>query len=268
MRFLQTAAKWGVRPKRELMRSVHTGVRTRVYEIKSDVPDGIRGMVLEDFTVPDVQPGQLLLKVNACAVMFPDLLRVAGRYQRQPLLPYTPGGSIGEVVGEVIDVGDVSDSDSTFRIGDRVLTKLDDAVGGGGFATHCVAETAATRLCPAGFSDEQAAGFSYAYGTAYYGLVQKAQVKRGEHVLIMGAGGTVGLAAVQIAKILGATVIATAGTEEKLSVLRIQGADHCINHSKVPEFRDTVKQLTGGIALITYNLCFACSLALQCFTVG
>eukprot|EP00752_Nemacystus_decipiens_P008741 g7802.t1 len=170
--------------------------------------------------LPQPGAGEVAIAVSACAVNFPDLLVVQGKYQIKPKLPFAPGG---EVAGVVTAVGEGS---SRFRVGDRVVA----FVGSGGFATDLIAKENGVAPLPPGMDFVTASSFLVAYGTADYALRVLANLRRGELVLILGASGGVGLAAVQLAKAVGATVIAAASTAEKLRVCQASGADLLLNY--------------------------------------
>jgi len=174
--------------------------------------------------------GQVKVAIEARGVAFTDVLMVAGEYQVKPELPFIVGG---EGAGRVLEVGPGVEN---LRVGDAVLTP------GGCVEQVNVAASRVTRL-PAGVNLEAAAAFRSNYATAYYAM-QRAQMQAGETLLVHGAAGGVGLAAVDIGKLYGATVIATAGSDAKLEVVRQMGADHLINYTG--GFRDAVKELTGG----------------------
>lgn len=205
-------------------------------ELSNDV--SIIRMERRDIAPPG--PGEVRIALKACAVNFTDILMIQGKYQHKPELPFIPGT---EAAGDIVKVGE----------GVTGL-QVDEAVGvgmrSGGFAESIVVPASAVRPIPTGFGYEEAAAYVSAYLTAYVALVRRAAVQEGETVLVHGAAGGVGLAAVEVAKILGATVIATASTEEKLEVVRSKGADHTINYSlpegKMGGFREQVKDLTGG----------------------
>lgn len=183
---------------------------------------------------PDPGPNEIKVAVTARGVQFVDVLMVAGEYQTKPPLPFIPGG---EGAGTVIAVGsDVSE----FAVGDAVMTRHPP----GSYAEQATIPAEAALHVPKTMSLEQAAGFRSAYTTAYHALVQRAQLQPGEVLLVHGATGGIGLAAVQVGKVLGATVIATSGSDEKLGVVKANGADHVINYSD--GFRDQVKALTDG----------------------
>ncbi len=183
---------------------------------------------------PDPGPGEIKVAIAARGVQFVDVLMVAGEYQTKPPLPFIPGG---EGAGTVLAVGkDVTD----FKVGDAVMTRHPP----GAFAEMGTISADAALPVPDGLSVEQAAGFRSAYTTAYHALVQRGRLQAGEALLVHGAAGGIGLAAVQVGKLLGATVIATSGSDEKLAVVAANGADHTINNTD--GFRDRVKELTDG----------------------
>lgn len=183
---------------------------------------------------PAPGPGEIKVALAARGAQFVDVLMIAGEYQTKPPLPFIPGG---EAAGEVVAVGpDVED----FAVGDQVMTRHSP----GAFAELATIPESAALPVPNGMSLVQAAGFRSAYSTSYHALVQRARLQPGEVLLVHGAGGGIGLAAVQIGKVLGATVIATGGSDEKLAVVKANGADHVVNYSD--GFRDRVKELTDG----------------------
>jgi NADPH:quinone reductase len=188
---------------------------------------------LEDIDLPPPGPDEVRLRIRAASVNFPDLLMVQGKYQHKPELPFVVGG---ERAGEVMAVGS---NVTRFRPGDRV-------VGGsvtGAFAEECLLSASALRPIPEGADDATAAGFTTAYLTAYVSLVRRANLQPGETLVAHGAAGGVGLAAVDLGHVLGATVIATASTEEKRALLQQYGANHVL---PAAGFREAVKCLTGG----------------------
>jgi NADPH2:quinone reductase len=198
-------------------------------------------------------PRDVVVAVRAAAVGWVDLLMTSGQYQHAPALPYTPGlesaGVVawkGPAAGDAIDVGDRVIVDGLL-VGPR---SLGDHQRWGGFASWVVAPVEALHAVPAPLSFEQAAGLLGAYETAYHALVARGRVRAGETVLVHGASGATGLAAVEVAKLLGARVIATGRSEGKLAVVRDHGADHTVvvadDAGGVRRFRDDVKALTGG----------------------
>ena len=190
---------------------------------------------VESLPLPQPGPGEVRLRVHAAGVNFPDTLIIQGKYQFRPQLPFTPGS---EVAGEVDALGE---GVTSARVGDRVIAFLNV----GGYATHAVAQAAQLIPMPPELSYEQAAAFVLASGTSYHALVDRAQLRAGETLLVLGAAGGVGLSAVQIGKALGARVIAAAGSAEKLELCRQSGADESINYSS-EDLRERLKALTAG----------------------
>ena len=190
---------------------------------------------LEEKPAPQPAKGEVLIDVKAAGVNFPDLLTVQGKYQIKPPLPFIPGT---EVAGVVTAVGE---SVTRRKVGDKVIATSQI----GGFAEQCVAPEYATIEMANSMSFPQAAGFSITYGTSYYALKQRANLQAGETVLVLGAAGGVGIATIQIAKAMGAKVIAAASSEEKLDFACEAGADMRINYSNEP-LKDKIKELTGG----------------------
>lgn len=187
-------------------------------------------LVLKDVPTPVPGAGDVRIKLRARGVSFADVLRIAGTYHIKTKPPFIPGG---EAAGEIVEVGPGVDG---FAIGDRVLC-------GGGFAEETVQAAGSLIKLPEHVGFEAAASFRSNYTTAYYAL-QRARLKPGETLLVHGAAGGVGLATVDMGKLLGARVIATARSEERLAVCRKLGADHAIDYSG--GFRDQVLALTDG----------------------
>ncbi|MGE5339653.1 MAG: NADPH:quinone oxidoreductase family protein [Gemmatimonadota bacterium] len=195
-------------------------------------PDRLRLAELAD---PQPKPGEVRVRVGAAGVNYPDALIVQKKYQVQPPLPFIPGA---EVAGTIDAIGaGVTDR----AIGQRVVA----FVALGGFADMVCADARRTIPLPAGVSDEVAAGFTLTYATSQHALADRAQLKEGETLLVLGAGGGVGLAAVELGKLAGARVIAAAGTDEKLAACRAAGADELINYASA-DLRDAIKATTGG----------------------
>ncbi|MEP7121294.1 MAG: NADPH:quinone oxidoreductase family protein [Byssovorax sp.] len=233
------------------------GRRVVVSAFAESPPEAIdHNLTLEPMAAPDLAalgPRDVVVAVRSAAVGWVDLLMTSGQYQHMPHPPYTPGL---ESAGEIVWVG--HEVRGEIAIGDRVL--VDGFLAGprslgayqayGGFATYVVAPIEAARRIPAALSYDQAAALLGSYETAYHGLITRGRLQAGETALIHGASGATGLAAVQVAKILGAKVIATGRSDKKLAVVKEQGADHVINckgeGAAVRPFRDEVKQLTGG----------------------
>jgi NADPH2:quinone reductase len=190
---------------------------------------------LETFASPPLKPGEVRVAIHAAGINFPDILMAAGEYQLKPELPFTPGV---EAAGEV---SEIADGVAGVAIGDRVILKMRH----GGYVDEAVVESVQLTPLPSNFDYAQGATFLAAHGTAHHALVDRGQVRPGEVLLVHGAGGGVGLAAVEIGKMLGATVIAAASSEDKLAVAREKGADHLLLYAREP-FRDGVKRITDG----------------------
>lgn len=184
---------------------------------------------------PPLKPAEVRIAVASAGVNFPDILQIAGKYQMKLAPPFTPGA---EVAGTVLEVGSKV---SHLRVGDAVTAMIPF----GGYASECVANAAGVLGLPAAFDLKQAGGFPLVYGTSYHALVQRGQLKAGETLLVLGAAGGVGLAAVQIGKLLGARVIAAASSEEKRALCLANGADAVIDYSSA-SLKDAVKALTKG----------------------
>jgi len=193
-------------------------------------------LVVESMDDPVAGPQQLLVDVSAAAVIFPDTLMLEGKYQYSAAPPYVPGG---EVAGVVIGVGD---GVTGWSVGDRVLGALGAT---GGYAELAAISAASAQRLRESVDFAAAAGLNYAYGTTLYALQHRGALREGETLLILGAGGSVGLSAVEIGKIMGARVIAAASTEEKLDVCRQRGADETINYS-IEDLKNRAKELTDG----------------------
>jgi NADPH2:quinone reductase len=194
-------------------------------------PENLR---LESFASVPLAPGQVRVAVHAAGINFPDILMAAGEYQLKPELPFVPGV---EAAGEVVETAGVNG----IAAGDRVMIKLRH----GGYADEAVVTPAQLTPLPSRFEYAEGAVFLAAHGTAYHGLVDRAQLTASEVLLVHGAGGGVGLAAVELGKLIGATVIAAASSEAKLAVAQARGADHGVLYGREP-FRDAVKRITDG----------------------
>lgn len=192
-------------------------------------------LVIEDVPSPKMGDRGVKIRVKAAGLNFPDTLIIEGKYQLQPPMPFSPGG---ELAGEVIEVGDKV---TRFKPGDRVAA----LTGFGAFAEEVVAPESNLLPVPDNMPDEKAAGFMMVYGTSYYALKQRANLQPGETLLVLGASGGVGLAAVELGKAMGAKVIAAASSSEKLRIAKDAGADELINYTDEP-LKDAVKKLTKG----------------------
>ncbi|WP_366555639.1 NADPH:quinone oxidoreductase family protein [Aquibaculum sediminis] len=190
---------------------------------------------LDEIAAPEPGPGEIAIAVEAAGVNFADTLIIRGKYQEKPPFPFAPGL---EVAGTVAALGEGVD---TFRIGDPVM----GIPGHGGYAEVAVAKASDVFHRPAGFDAAIAAGFPITYGTAHGALVWRAGLQAGETLLVHGAAGGTGLAAVEVGKALGATVIATAGSADKLAIAQEHGADHLIDYRE-EDLRARVKEITGG----------------------
>ena len=198
-------------------------------------PTGIEALAWTELPTPVPGPGQVLIEIRAASLNFPDLLIVQNKYQIKPPLPFVPGS---EYAGVVRAVGT---GVAHLQPGQNVACLS----GTGGFGTHTLAPAALCMPLPEAFSHVDAAAFIMTYATSHHALIDRAQLKAGETVLILGAAGGVGTAAIQIAKAAGATVIAAASTDEKCALCTSLGADATINYSQ-DGFRETIKRLTDG----------------------
>lgn len=189
---------------------------------------------LETFASVPLAQGQVRVAIRAAGINFPDILMVAGEYQLKPELPFTPGV---EAAGEVTEVDGVAG----VTVGDRVIVKMRH----GAYSDEAVVARSQLTPMPSTFDFAEGATFLAGHGTAYHALIDRGQIKPGEVLLVHGAGGGVGLAAVEMGKMLGATVIAAASSEEKLAVAQARGADHLVLYGREP-FREAVKRITDG----------------------
>ena len=200
--------------------------------VRLGLPDDLELNALPD---PTAGPGEVVIEVHAAPLNFPDVLMIQGKYQMRPDLPFTPGA---EVAGIVTAVGE---GVKHLQVGERVAS----FVQLGGFAQQVAAPASATFPLPDGVEFAEGAALPLAYGTSAHALLDRAELKEGQILLVLGASGGVGLAAVQIAKALGARVIAAASSDEKLELCRQNGADDTINYS-TQDLRAAIKELTGG----------------------
>lgn len=198
-------------------------------------PTGIDALNWNSLPTPRPQAGQVLIEIRAASLNFPDLLIVQNKYQMKPALPFVPGSEYAGVVSEV------GEGVSHLKVGQRVACLS----GTGGFATHTVANASLCMPLPDNFDFVDAAAFIMTYATSYHALVDRAQTKAGETVLVLGAAGGVGTAAIQIAKAVGARVIAAASNQEKCTLCRQLGADATIDYTK-ENLREAIKSLTQG----------------------
>ncbi|HET7410135.1 MAG TPA: NADPH:quinone oxidoreductase family protein [Paracoccaceae bacterium] len=199
-------------------------------------------LVVEEVPAPEPGPGQLRIRVEAAGVNFPDGLIIENKYQFKPPLPFSPGG---EVAGTVAAVGPEVEG---FAVGDRVMA----GTLHGGFAEECLADADRTVKLPPEFDLKVAAAIGLVYGTSYHALFDRGGMTEADTVLVLGAAGGVGLAAVELAHAIGATVIAAASTDEKLAVCREHGADHLINYAR-DDLRARLKEVAPDGPTIVYD---------------
>lgn len=192
-------------------------------------------LVVED--LPDLAPGagEVTIDIMAAGVNFPDVLVIQNKYQFKPALPFTPGNELAGVVRAV------GDGVHGFAAGDRVFAFVPQ----GAFAQQVAVPASAVMKIPDTMDFDTAAALTLTYGTSHHAVVDRAQLKAGETLLVLGAAGGVGLAAIEIGKALGARVIAAASTDEKLAICREHGADDTINYS-TEDLREGIKRTTGG----------------------
>lgn len=202
-------------------------------------PVGVEALQWKELPTPTPGPGEVLIAIEAASLNFPDLLIVQNKYQMKPALPFVPGS---EYAGVVQAVGD---GVKHLKVGQKVACLS----GTGGFGTHTLAPAALCMPLPDGFPAVDAAAFIMIYATSWHALMDRAALKAGETVLVLGAAGGVGTAAIQLAKAAGARVIAAASSDDKCALCRELGADETINYSvHAPDgsLREEIKRLTGG----------------------
>ncbi|MFQ3457190.1 NADPH:quinone oxidoreductase family protein [Bradyrhizobium sp. UFLA01-814] len=197
---------------------------------------GIDELVYDETTPPAIEAGTIRISVRAAGVSFANLLFIAGKHQNRPSIPFVPGTEIGGVVSEI-----APDVRTDLKIGDRVCAGLPS----GGFAEEAIVDAANVFRIPDSLSFEGSTLFPTIYATAYAGLKWRANLQSGETLLVHGAAGASGLAAVEVGRALGATVIATAGGERKIEAAKRFGADHAIDY-RTGGFRDRVLEITSG----------------------
>jgi NADPH2:quinone reductase len=206
----------------------------------------MKAVLCKEYGLPDslvlaeVEPlrpgkGQVVISVKACGVNFPDTLIIQGKYQIKPDMPFTPGSEIAGIVKEV------GEGVEHVQVGEHVIA----FTGMGGFAEEVATDAAKLIKMPSGMDFATAAAFTLVYGTSHHALKDRAQLKPGETLLVLGAAGGVGLAAVELGKVMGAHVIAAASSAEKLAVCQQHGADELINYS-TEDLKERVRALTRG----------------------
>lgn len=199
-------------------------------------------LVVEEVESLHPEKDQVVISVKACGVNFPDTLIIQGKYQFKPSFPFSPGGEVAGIIKET------GEDVKHLQVGDNVFAMP----GWGGFAEELVVNANRTFKMPPNMDYTVAASLMYTYGTSYHALKDRAQLKAGETLLVLGAAGGVGLAAVNLGKIMGARVIAAASSDEKLALCKEYGADGLINYSK-EDLRESLKTLTGGGVDVIYD---------------
>lgn len=197
-------------------------------------------LVLTDLPSPKPEAGQVLIDVKAAGVNFPDVLIIQNKYQFKPALPFAPGGEVAGVVKEL------GAGVTNVKVGDRVMA----STGFGGFAEQVCAPAARCIPFPQNIDFVQASAFVMTYGTSHHALKDRAHLKKGETLLVLGAAGGVGIAAVEIGKLMGARVIAACSTQEKVDFCKAQGADDGIVYPENPLDRDAQKKLSEDLKKI------------------
>lgn len=200
-----------------------------------ETPTGVDALAWKELPTPQPGPGEVLVAIQAASLNFPDLLIVQNKYQMKPPLPFVPGS---EYAGVVQALGS---GVNNLQVGQAVACLS----GTGGFGTHTLAKASLCLPLPANFPMVDAAAFIMTYATSYHALLDRGQLKAGETVLILGAAGGVGTAAIQIAKASGARVIAAASSDEKCALCLSLGADAALNYSR-ENLRESLKTLTEG----------------------
>ncbi len=203
--------------------------------VLSEVVGPPESLVVRDVPTPEPGRGEVRIKVHAAGVNFPDTLIIEDKYQFKPPRPFSPGG---EAAGVVDALGE---GVTSVKPGDKVIAMT----GHGAFAEYLIAGESRVVPMPDGMPFDQAAGFTMTYGTSHHALKQRARLQPGETVLVLGAAGGVGLTAVELAKVMGARVIAAASSDDKLALCREYGADETINYS-TEDLREGIKRATGG----------------------
>ena len=197
--------------------------------------DGVDALKWRELPTPEPKAGEVRIRIHAASLNFPDSLTIVGKYQIKPELPFVPGSEFSgriEALGEGV---------TQFRVGDAVA----GIAASGAFGSHAVMPAARGLPLPPGFDLDDGAAFAFTYGTSHHALMDRAALRPGETVLVLGAAGGVGTAAVQIAKAAGARVIAAASSDAKCGFLSRLGADATINYTTTP-LRDALKSLTEG----------------------
>ncbi len=198
-------------------------------------PTGIEALQWKELPTPEPKAGEVRIAIRSASLNFPDLLIVQNKYQMKPPLPFVPGSEYSGLV-EAVGAGVTH-----LKVGDAVAA----CAGTGGFGTHAVVDAQLVMPLPKGFDLDDASAFILTYGTTHHAIVDRAAMKPGETLLVLGAAGGVGTAAIQIGKVVGARVIAAASSDEKCALCTSIGADATINYS-TSDIRDELKRLTDG----------------------
>ena len=211
-------------------------------------PDKLK---INEVDSPSVIPGHVVIDVKSGSINFPDVLMIQGLYQFQPPLPFTPGGESAGIVSEV------GEDVTKFKVGDKVFAMT----GTGAFAEKILAHEASCMLIPDSMDYDSAAALSMTYGTSLYALKQRANIQPGETLLVLGASGGVGIAAIELGKAMGAKVIAAASTQDKVDMCMTHGADEGfiypsgnLDRDQQKQLSNKIKELTGGMgANVVYD---------------
>ena len=211
-------------------------------------PDKLK---INEVDSPSVIPGHVVIDVKSGSINFPDVLMIQGLYQFQPPLPFTPGGESAGIISEI------GEDVTKFKVGDKVFAMT----GTGAFAEKILAHEASCMLIPDSMDYDSAAALSMTYGTSLYALKQRANIQPGETLLVLGASGGVGIAAIELGKAMGAKVIAAASTQDKVDMCMAHGADEGfiypsgnLDRDQQKQLSNKIKELTGGIgANVVYD---------------
>ena len=211
-------------------------------------PDNLK---INELDSPSATPGHVVIDVKSGSINFPDVLMIQGLYQFQPPLPFTPGGESAGIISEV------GEEVTNFKVGDKVFAMT----GTGAFAEKILAHEASCTLIPDSMDYDSAAALSMTYGTSLYALKQRANIQPGETLLVLGASGGVGIAAIELGKAMGAKVIAAASTQDKIDMCMAHGADEGfiypsgnLDRDQQKELSNKIKELTGGVgANVVYD---------------
>ena len=195
-------------------------------------------LVIKNIPIPKPSKGKVRIKVQACGVNFPDTLIIQNKYQYKPDLPFSPGGEVAGIIDKL------GEGVTNYSVGEKVMAMTLY----GGFAEYILVDANALLRIPKEMNGVTAAGFTMTYGTSMYGLKQRGKLKPGEKLLVLGAGGGVGITAVEIGKLMGAEVIAGASNDAKLKAAKKAGADHLINYSE-GNIREKIRDITKNAGI-------------------